>query len=374
MNVPSSISNFDVHVEKRQVPSGMWLYPLAFAVAVALCFVTWMEYRLDQKGFRATIVDSDAEWMKQRRRASDLGSKALVIVGASRAQLDIDLSVLRQRTGLEPVQLALDGSSALPVLRGLAEDDRISGTVLVDFQPADINSRKFFGQSELFESEWDKRKGEGEEIDFASTERELTDYVRTHLRSYADGASPLTSLLVRIVNRESTPQYLRVLPTREGLADYRRVKMPNFYFLRVARDLETEGGDYVDIQSASTWQQLADAFQANIVKLNAAKPDAFGANTQDISRMVDRIRGRGGRVIFVFMPTSGLVHEILDRRYPREEFWNRFAESVNAASFNSNDFSQFREFECPDGSHLDFRDKTRFTAVLADMIWPQPLQ
>ena len=40
---------------------------------------------------------------------------------------------VRARTGLAPVQLAIDGSSFVPVLDGLARDPSIRGTVIVGF-------------------------------------------------------------------------------------------------------------------------------------------------------------------------------------------------------------------------------------------------
>ena len=55
-------------------------------------------------------------------------------------QTSIDLDVLRERTKLEPVQLAIDGSSFIPVLAGLAKDAQIRGTVIVAFQDGALSS------------------------------------------------------------------------------------------------------------------------------------------------------------------------------------------------------------------------------------------
>src|SRR5438477_4523341 len=105
-----------------------------------IAFVAIMEARLKVRGIRATAVDNESTWIHERARASSLGSGAMILVGSSRMQTSIDLDVLRERTKFEPVQLALDGSSFVPVLAGLAKDAEIRGTVLVAFQDSALIS------------------------------------------------------------------------------------------------------------------------------------------------------------------------------------------------------------------------------------------
>jgi hypothetical protein len=76
---------------------------------------------------------------------------------------------------------------------------------------------------------------------------------------------------------------------------------------------------------------------------------------------VERIRFRGGRVVFIAMPWSGMVREIEARRYPRALFWDRFLQEFGAAGAHATYEPALQEFACPDGSHLDVRDRARFT-------------
>ncbi|MBI1731984.1 MAG: hypothetical protein HYR49_04350, partial [Gammaproteobacteria bacterium] len=116
----------------RAVPHGPWGAVLATALVLFLLFAAFMEARLALRGYAPTLDDTAALWIDQRSRVNRFGPRALVLTGGSRMQLAADLDVLRRETGLEPVQLAIDGSSFVPVLEELASDQSVSGTVIVD--------------------------------------------------------------------------------------------------------------------------------------------------------------------------------------------------------------------------------------------------
>ncbi len=69
----------------------------------------------------------------QARRS--VGPESLVIVGDSRALFDLDFDELEKGLGKRPVQLALAGSCAYPILADLANDERFHGTVLCSIVP-----------------------------------------------------------------------------------------------------------------------------------------------------------------------------------------------------------------------------------------------
>ncbi len=123
----------------RRVPKIRWQILLSGLILFTV-FVAAMEVRLAIRGIRPTAVDNDAAWIRERARASSLGDHALILIGASRMQTDIDLDVLRIRTGLEPVQLAIDASSFIPILAGLAKDPAIRGTVIVSFMDSTLTT------------------------------------------------------------------------------------------------------------------------------------------------------------------------------------------------------------------------------------------
>ena len=108
-----------------------------------------MEAVLSLRGFRPTAVDDEPTWILQRHRASTLGPRALDPGGRL-----ADPDGRRRRrtacdvTGLEPVQLAIDGSSFTPVLKELAADPTITGTIIVSYQASAVPGTNGRGYSQ----------------------------------------------------------------------------------------------------------------------------------------------------------------------------------------------------------------------------------
>jgi len=327
-------------------------------------FVCVMELRLAMRGFRTSSTDSTWSWIVQRERAERLGERALVLVGASRVLLDLDLDVLRRNTGLEPVQLAIDGSSFVPVLENLADDPDIRGTVLVGYTDNAIAGPEGEDATALFIAEWQHRERVHHMPDFASSEAALTDWLHAHLRSYADGARPITSLTARILAPRPTPQYLLMSSDRSWRADYSKVEMPGFYYGRVERTL----GESVPVRDGMTWADLDAELRRRIDALPVASASLVSERVGRIADMAERIEARGGHVAFTALPTSDLVRAIDAKRYPRDVFSDRLAAAVKEKTIDFTNHPALANFKCPDGSHLDYRDRAAFTAALIDVL------
>lgn len=358
MNVHSSISS-----SNQRLQSLAWKPILVGAFLLLFSFVGIMELRLAAKGFRPSVTDSEMLWLHERLRASDLGEHALILIGGSRIQLGMDLDVLRQRTGLEPVQLAIDGSPPLPILDELAHDPNIRGTIIVDYydyflKPANPNDR-----AKLYEEHFKRASHQIRVVDYEMIESYLTSRLRNALRSYADGARPLTSLLTRIFVRDSTPQYLVTLPDRSRLANYRLLPMPTFYYERVVRNL----GQQVDFPTNATYADVERILKEKIDQIKPNENSDYMRRLEYLEKLVQIIRGRGGKIFFVVMPSSGLVREIERKNYPRNLFWDQFAKQISARTIHFEDFRSLSSFICPDGSHLDYRDRAKFTTELIEI-------
>lgn len=365
----SSISSSSTSVAEssdfeRAIPDGPWLSAIAAGLLITLGLVAAMEWRLAARGFRATVNDSPELWVEQRTRASSLGDEALILVGASRIQLALDLPELGRLTGLEPVQLAVDGSSLVPVLKDLSEDPAVTGTVIVSYQDklqagaSDYTAALVRGWRE---SSARPSAGAWDSFNYDATEAYLEDAVDAHLRSHADGTRAITALLQRVLDPRVTPQYLVTLPSRARNADYRLVPMPEYYYLRVLRQLGNEAPEIADGTSVDdVGQQLQEA----VAKVGAATMKHYPDAARQVAEMASRIESRGGRVYFAVFPTSGMIRELEHRRYPRELYWNQFAAMPGVRGLHFEDVPELQAFECPDGSHLDYRDQLPFTRAL----------
>lgn len=340
--MPSSISS-----SNARLPALRWGVVLGGATLIFLSFVGGLELRLALRGFQPTVLDTEARWIQQRARASALGARALILVGSSRIQLDADLDLLRSLTGLEPVQLAVDGGNFRPVLEGLSADAAVRGTVVVDFSDHLLTDTNQDGASYAGQRAIERTKAGGALPDFDRTERWLSDAWRQRLRSYADGAQPLSSLIERILSARAE-QYLVTLPDRSRLADFTKVDIPRHYLGRVLRILGPDGPASTDGLSGAEL--------------------AYLTTSRTIAAQAAAIRKRGGRAFFVMLPKSGLIREIDDRRFPRALFWDRFTAEVRTPTVHFLDVAAWRHLDCPDGSHLDLRQREAFTRGLVDAL------
>lgn len=327
-----------------------------------MALVLVLERALEQRGFDASIQDSNVSWARERARAAALGSKALILVGASRIQLGIDSHVLGDATGMVPVQLAVDGSHFLPVLEGLAVDSAITGVIVVAMDGAllsDVNANdealalhRYYARTQAERVPW---------LNSSTTESWLGERLRWHLRSYADGIQPLDSLLLRVLRRDATPQYLVTFPDRTRAADYSRVSMPDFYLQRVARHLNRP---LPPISSSD--QAAVDAwFDNELDAVTESSSSTLGQRIEYLRELARKVQSRGGSVVFLQMPVSGMIQAIDERREPRPRFWDRFAATVGTPTIHYADVPGMREIQCPDGSHIDRRDRAAFTRILA---------
>ncbi|QAU33641.1 hypothetical protein [Janthinobacterium sp. 17J80-10] len=338
-----------------------WSRILGIAVAVFLLFALGMEVRLAQIGVVANARDSQEKWEEERARANQLGEKALILIGASRIQLGVDLDILRTITGMEPVQLAIDGSTPMPVLAGLATDPEIRGTVIVDYYSHAIGDYGGLGKKYQagFESHGAATRHR-QASPYRQSEKFLTEWAQERMASYTDGASPLNSLLFRILDDDGARSLVTTRPDRSRLGDYTLVKMPEYYHRRVARTLGINLSSFNENTEASLAKQVSMTSQID----NAA----FINDAARIRQLVSAIEARGGRVLFLEMPSSGMVRQVEEKRFPPEKFWKPFIDITGAKAVRSFDHPLLRDFSCPDGSHLDFRDRRKFTIAMAQAL------
>jgi hypothetical protein len=362
--VRSFISNSDIHLTSRLIPGGRWARPLIVAFLAFLFLVVLFEWRLAEQGFVPTIVDTPTSWARERARASHLGSRALILIGASRMQLDVDIEKLRDLSGMQPVQLAIDGSSFVSVLADLADDPDVTGTVLVEYQDEVVNELHRNDGSSAALSAWNLKRSKQSLPDVTDSEAFLTSFLTAHMRSYADGATPFDSLAMRAMVNGATPQYLITLPDRERLADYTKVEMPAFYYGRVLRN-----SGLPSPEGLKTWQEIDARLESGVENLPVRDLPEYENNVGVIAERVRRIEQRGGHVVFIAFPASGLVRRIEERRYPRERYWDSFARRVGGVALHFSDWPTLSAFNCPDGSHLDMRDRARFTEALAAILF-----
>jgi hypothetical protein len=261
--------------------------------------------------------------------------RAVAVLGDSRALYGVDLGALREGLGSErPIQLAIQASTPKPILADLAADEAFRGLAIVAVSPV-----RFFGASDasaLLPNRYLARTAERAGSPASAAEARLSGMVQgaTVLRKVE--LSPLMLLRLR---RWPEPRSLAADRSR-------RSHFPRNDRLRA---LERE--------------QVA--LLREVPRLEGAAMEAL---LSELARAVRRIEARGGRVVFVRMP-SGHLHRQLEReRAPRERYWDALARVTEAPAIHFEDHAELRELECPDGSHLDAVAARAFTRALAVLI------
>ncbi len=84
----------------------------------------------------------------------------------------------------------------------------------------------------------------------------------------------------------------------------------------------------------------------------------------DVTAAIEKIRSRGGKIIFVRFPNTGGLKELEDRIMPREKTWDPLLKMTGAPGIYYSDFPELSGFICPEWSHLSAGDSVEFSKRL----------
>jgi hypothetical protein len=80
---------------------------------------------------------------------------------------------------------------------------------------------------------------------------------------------------------------------------------------------------------------------------------------------VEKLRARGGKIVFVRLPVSGGLKQIEDQITPRAKIWEPLLQQTNVPGIYFEDYPELAGFDCPEWSHLSAGDSVEFTKRLA---------
>ena len=358
MTVPSSIFNSD-----NPVPTGKWPQVWVSIFLILIFIILFLELTLQSRGWTPSLTDTKDLWAAQRQKASALGNEAIILVGASRIQLGIDLDVLDQMTGRQTIQLAIDGNSFLPVMADLANDIQITGTIIVS---ANTPGMLPYTNSDRAREWLDHYRELSSEGFNPEPYRVINNRIKMLLGNYMVtrlyGAKPYTVLSRLLVTSNTSGNYMSIDTRRSIDADYTKVIMPDFYFERVRRNF----GSHL-LEGQVTYDQFLSTYQDAISAMTPVSNEPFMIAAAELAGYIDSIESRGGSVILVHFPADKLVWAMETRQYPRSLFWNQL-EEIHDKTVHFMDHPGLSGFDLPDGAHLDYRDKAGYTRELTRII------
>ena len=318
-------------------------------IVLTLVFIAGWELYWRSKGFRPTFNDDKALWAHKRKAAYQPPEKATVFIGSSRIKFDLDIPEWRAITGEDAVQLALVGTSPVELLKDLAADDKFNGKLVVD-----VTEGLFFSQNPAF------HKSAKEAIGFYKKETlsekisaELNFGLESKLTFLEEKRFSLNTLLndLELTNRTGVFSFPSFPKGFEWTTFDRQTYMSDM-FLNSEKDIKRQ----TDI-----WKILIMGDKTPIVKGDALIP-IF----KEIKTAVDKIIRRGGKVIFVRTPSSGVMGEGEKKVFPREQYWNAMLQYVGAEGIHFSDNPVTAALICPEWSHLSPKDAIVYTRQLVD--------
>jgi hypothetical protein len=321
---------------------------LAKAALLMLALVTaaviYWEFYLRSKGFETAYFDDPALWSDKRRMVYEPADKATVFIGSSRIKFDLDIPTWEKITGNHAVQLACVGSNPVPILENLADDNKFKGRLVVD-----VTEGLFFSSSPMNSF----RPTENMKYYKEETPAQRASFHINHL---------LESQLV-FLDKEwlSLGAIMEKLPltNRPGVfmfggfpPDFGRVK-----FNRQEYMTDHFSGD-------TALQNMVKNIWFGFMKASK-EPPASGTKLDSIftkvKTAVDKIKARGGQVLFVRTPSSGGFQAGENKFFPREIYWDKLLAITHCPGIHYADYTDISGFICPEDSHLSLTDAKTFT-------------
>lgn len=317
----------------------------SLTILLVVTFVAIWELYIRSLGVGISYNDDIPLWANKRSQAYD-ATESTFFLGPSRIKFDIDLPTWENLTGEKAVQLAMVGTSPQLILKDLANDEKFKGKLIIDITEFIIFSRT--------PRDEDARKG----IEYYKniTPAQWTSFHINHLLE-----SKFVFLDSRLFSLNGLLNYLH-FSNRHGVED--DVNAP-IGFEPATFDRQNIMSD--KFISDTTRQIAMKNIWKNIGMLDI-KMGITGDTLQNIFRdlkiSIDKIKLKGGQVMFIHPPSSGEMRAAEKVAYPREIYWDNLLRFTNTQGIHFEDYPGISDFTCPEWSHLSPKDARVFTRLL----------
>jgi hypothetical protein len=255
----------------------------------------------------------------------------LVLAGSSRFHCGLRVAEFEALNPAQlTVQLSVSGASPLSILAHLSADENFRGVILCEVIPhhyfTDIGPREPWPglAHRPYSSRWE-------------------DWLHVQASRQLTLMSPVVKLdrvFSSLVSSGALPEPMQLAMTdrRELAVDYRGANLEEAQ--------ESGAAAYQRFGKVLT----GTALQERILWING---------------QVERLKQRGGRVIFFRMISSGRILAVEDERFPDPIYWAALTTGVDAPAIHFREIPALGGFNCPEGAHLDRQDAAPFSRALA---------
>lgn len=326
---------------------------------LVLAFVAGWEGYWRHENHPMSYNDDESLWASKRKLIYQSSPARPVLIGSSRIKFDLDLDTWQRITGEKPIQLSLPGTSPRPLLTDLGNDPYFKGTLLID-----VTEPLFFTPTGSFsEKEADKRV-------MAYPNWSLSQQISFQINHLLEA----NFLFLDDLNLALTPRLNWLpIPPRPGV--WGGPRFPREFSVNEF-DRQTKM-THAFVTDTSLQNQVKEVWQdigAHSPKQAIAGPPLL-AILNETKQSVDRIRARGGQVLFIRTPSNGPMRAIEKQLFPRAQYWDRLLTHTQSPGIHFEDYPALTRFVCPEWSHLTPGDAIRFSQDLIPVIeqktgWP----
>ena len=317
-------------------PLWAWLVMLAGVLLLLLATLWYYESYRKQQGHQPQIQDTRQNWALERLKLRLPGRQPLVFAGASRTLYGIDMATVRQTLPqYRPVMLAVNGHYSFALLEDLANDPLFDGMLLLDLDSRGL-ARANHGALQPY----------------------LDYFHREFSPSRAVHQAMLRQLQYRLLFIDKKFGWLEVAQRRLGGTP---APLPGNTWLEPDRNASL---DLANADNAGLAAWFHDAVRDDLLANPPASPQTWLQDLARVPEWVAAIRERGGEVIFYVPPVAGRQASLAEEYYPRAEYWQAMIDGYGLKGLDAADIDGIQQFELPDESHLDYRDKPAYTRLL----------
>ena len=325
-------------VPTRDIPSQPWGRIIAgVGLALVVGAVALEVNARERIGLHAGDLDnSEISWSDEKLRAA--GAPA-AIVGDSRILFDTDLDRFQALTGVRPIQLAIHGTSALTLLETMADDQDFKGVLIVGL--ADTMFFQPFDGYGGYVKKWHEFRAP-----YRIVSNQI-DHVLQRRIAFLDSNYRL-SVVAHRLDKDFRPGV-------EG-------PMDDIWKLQeVGEHRETHLWDRVEYDPA--WRARTRWAWKGFKEKFPFTPQLIAKGQARAKAAVDKIRARGGDVVFVRPPSAPQLRVNEEAQVPKAKGWDVLLRNTHSVGVHIDDLPAAQGLTLPEWSHLSRKCATVFTDV-----------
>ncbi|PCJ57482.1 MAG: hypothetical protein COA79_15740 [Planctomycetota bacterium] len=312
-----------------RAPKSRSMATIIIAIFIAIIFVGTSEIFWRQKNHVSFYTDSSARWSKVRD--SIYKDNTVVLLGASRMHVGFSHDTFNKTfSNYHLANLATDGSNFIPILENLANDENFKGIILISATINTLTTDNPINSNLIYyQREWN---------------------IIRNLELYIDD-----KFQANLVSLNPNLTFSSIL---RSLKRSKKIPKKNYLNSQIDREINC---DY-SLADQNLFKKNNESFKSktNLIKIS-------NKNIEKINLYIKAIKNRGGKLVFIHFPISFTGQKVINNNI-RYSIWKDFENKIDIPTLHYLDYPKLKRFNCPDGSHIDAKDKNKFTKDLIQIL------